>query len=105
MTKSIHKKTRLTSAKIRQLPAFRKARRLILRLEIQEGRAHGRGRTLIPPRRTRGRTQPARRSPASRRRATTDSGGGDGDGGDPEPEPPRRSCICSLPAHAGGGAL
>ncbi len=38
----------------------------------------------------------ARRSPASQRRATTDSGG------DPEPEPPRRN---SLAARRDGGAL
>lgn len=42
----------------------------------------------------------ARRSPASARRATADSGG------DPEPEPPRRPYIYSLPAYAlVGGAL
>ncbi len=40
----------------------------------------------------------ARRSPASQRRATTDSGG------DPEPEPPRRSPYNSLPARRDGGA-
>ena len=41
----------------------------------------------------------ARRSPASLRRATTDSGGSD-DGGDPEP--PRPSPLYSLPAYRGG---
>ena len=39
----------------------------------------------------------ARRSPASQRRATTDSGGDDG--GDPEPRP---SPLYSLPAYRGG---
>lgn len=52
------------------------------------------------------RTQPrrirARRSPASTRRATTDSGGSDSDGGSGDPEPPRRPHLCSLPAYMGG---
>lgn len=112
MQNSIHQKVRLTSDQIRNLPAFRKARRLILRLEVAEGRVHGRGRTLIPPRRMRIRTQTrirARRSPASQRRATTDSGGDDGGGsGDPEPEPARPSKskrICGGIAPRIGGAL
>ncbi len=56
-----------------------------------------------PARRIRAQTRGrARRSPASTRRATTDSGG-DSDGGDPEPPRPRSSN--SLPAHYDGGAL
>ena len=46
---------------------------------------------------------PRRRSPASARRATADSGGTDGDGGG-DPEPPR-SRYSSLSPHAAGGAL
>lgn len=48
----------------------------------------------VTPRRTRGEAR-ARRSPASQRRATTDSGGGDGG----DPEPPHRP---SNTPHAGG---
>ena len=44
-----------------------------------------------PARRIRAQTRGrARRSPASQRRATTDSGGDDGDGGSGDPEPPHR---------------
>lgn len=50
-----------------------------------------------PARRIRTHRIRARRSPASTRRATADSGGDDGDGGDPEP--PRSS---NLPAYRGG---
>lgn len=95
--KSIHQKVRLTSAQVRALPAFKKARRAILKLQIEDGHAHGRGRTLIPARAPRQRRTRARRSPASTRRATTDSGGDDG-GGDPEPPRP----LYSLSPYAGG---
>ena len=44
----------------------------------------------------------ARRSPASQRRATTDSGGSDSDGGDPEPPRPRSSSLSPVSC---GGAL
>ena len=53
------------------------------------------------PGRTRARVR-ARRSPASQRRATTDSGGDDCGG---DPEPPRPLSLYSLPAYAFGGAL
>lgn len=101
MNESIHKKVRLSSEQVRQLPSFKKARRAIFKLQIEEGRAHGRGRTsipriLIPRARIR-----AHRSPACARRATTDSGGDDGGG---DPEPPRRPYTCSLPAYCGGAA-
>jgi hypothetical protein len=43
----------------------------------------------------------ARRSPASQRRATADSGGTDGDGGG-DPEPPRPRSSSSLSPYAGG---
>jgi hypothetical protein len=102
MNKIIHKKARLSSAQISQLPAFRKARRLILRVEVQEGRTQGRGRTLIPhiPHilKTQARVR-ARRSPASSRRAASDSGGDDGDG---DPEPPRPRSSNSLSPICGG---
>ena len=57
------------------------------------------------PRRVRVRIQDARprRSAASHRRATADSGGFDSDGGDPEP--PQLPHLYSLPAHRDGGAL
>ena len=73
--------------------------------DIQRGCEIMRARAMRPrvPARVRPRTQVrirARRSPASQRRATTDSGGSDGDG---DPEPPQRPHLCSLPAT--GGAL
>ena len=73
-------------------------------VQLQEMRACARARTALHTRHYR-RTQTrvrARRSPASTRRATTDSGGSD-DGGDPEP--PRSRSSNSLPAHYDGGAL
>jgi len=95
MKNSIHQKVRLTSDQIRNLPAFRKARRLVLKLEVMEGRVVGRGRTLILTTLPRARVRANRRSPASVRRATVDSGG------DPEPEPPRSR---SSYRNAGGAA-
>ena len=104
MNKTIPEKTRLTSDQIRNLPSFRKARRAILKLERMEGRATGRGRTIIPTTRIRiGARIRARRSLASVRRATTDSGG-DPDP-DPDPEPPRSHTLYSLPASPVGGGL
>ena len=97
MAKSIHEKVRLTSAQVRNLPAFKKARRAIFRLQVEEGRAHGRGRTCIPRIFTPRARIRAHRSPACARRATSDSGG-DSDGGDPEP--PRSS----FPYGCGGAA-
>ena len=72
--------------------------------EIMRGRAvRANARRLSPARRIRTQARiRARRSPASTRRATTDSGGDD-DGGDPEP--PRPSPLNSLPTYCDGGAL
>ncbi len=87
---------------IQRQPAFKKLRRRLLNSASLAGLMIGRGRTMIPVRvapRTQAR---ARRSPASTRRATSDSGGSDGDGGDPEP--PRPSLLYSLSAYAYGGA-
>ena len=66
-------------------------------------RRHTRHVLAVTPRRTHGEAR-ARRSPASTRRATTDSGGSDGDGGG-DPEPPRPPHLYSLPARRDGGAL
>jgi hypothetical protein len=99
MNKIIHKKPRIS---IEKNVHFKKARRLIFKLQILENRTEGRGRTLIPTVRIRAQARVhARRAPASARRATTDSGGDDGDGGGGDPEPPR-SHPCSLPASVGG---
>ena len=102
MTKSIHEKVRLTRAQVRNLPAFRRARKAIFKFQIEEDRVHGRGRTLIltPSRAPRLHRVRARRSPASLRRASADSGGSaDSDGGDPEPP---RPLLYSLSPYAGG---
>ena len=66
--------------------------------EVMRARAVARRTRPSPARRIRTQARiRARRSPASQRRATTDSGGDDGGG---DPEPPHRPSIYSL-----GGAL
>ena len=68
---------------------------------MARARAHTQTRVRARSYRTQTRVR-ARRSPASVRRAASDSGGDDGDdGGDPEPEP-RRSNLSPV---ANGGAL
>lgn len=72
-------------------------------LQKRMRRTPARPRPVVTQYRTRIRARiRARRSPASTRRATTDSGG-DSDGGDPEP--PRPSLSYSLPTRRDGGAL
>ena len=82
---------------------FDKAYKRGLQILMARARARARIRASTRHYRTQTRTR-ARRSPASTRRATVDSGGDDG--GDPEPPRPPHLChLCSLPALCDGGAL
>jgi hypothetical protein len=76
-------------------------------VQLQEMRARARARTALHARHYRSQTRVtrvrARRSPASTRRATADSGGDDG-GGSGDPEPPRPRCNVSQ-IFCGGASL
>ena len=86
--------------KLRESHAFRAATKGIKKLQKLENRGMVTARKVVARCcRTHPRTR-ARRSPASVRRATADSGGSDSDGGDPEP--PRRPRSTSFSAVLGG---